>query len=393
MMNILLWSPAGSGEHYNGPASFSHRLYSYINRESYSVTLAHGYKAQEKVDRFIEQRFVSQRSTTLISQWRFIRKARRFIESEIHKFDLFHGIEGFHTTVAPAYQASKRNVATVLFLANHKVELADKAGLRGWLGLPRRRRQMVANMSALIAMSSAIYEELISYGFSENRIARIPMGTDTSIYRPITGVREKTELRAQFMVRDLPTVIFAGGVTRRKRPDLLIEAIGHLHKRNLDIQLLIVGPESDARFAAQLRQRITDLGIGQLIVWIGFSHKVADLMRASDIFALPSEGEGMPAALVEAMATSLPCIVTAISGCSDLIRDGVNGRVVSLDATQIADVLMDFVLNPVAAAAMGQVGRRQVEAEYSLEIVARKYQRLFESLIDKNEVPDMSGVA
>src|SRR5262249_52852990 len=156
------------------------------------------------------------------------------------QFDIFHGLAAFQTTVEPAYAAQRLGLPSVVFVANHGVEFADKPGLKAILGLPRRRRAMAKQISGLIAMSQAIYDELRSYDIPESKIARIPMGVDTTRFRPSVDAVERQALRGQFGWPDRPTLIFVGGITERKRPHLLVEAIGLLHKRGLECQLAIV---------------------------------------------------------------------------------------------------------------------------------------------------------
>jgi glycosyltransferase involved in cell wall biosynthesis len=386
-MRILLWSPGGAGEHYHGPGSFSYRLYSNLAPEAFAVTLAHGSVQQGRYERFGRQVLISALRGDAYSYWKFLRKGRRFVDRHIAEFDIFHGIAGFHSTMMPAYEASRRGIPTVVFLANHGVELADKSLVKRVLGLPRQRRRMAQSINAIVAMSTAIHRELLDYGVSEARITRIPMGTDTRKYRPAIDERERSDLRARYGLLDLPTLVFVGGVTRRKRPDLLIEALGNLRHMGMDIQLAVVGPEHDKDYCAVLRLRARELGVSQVVRWLGFSTEVHDLLRASNFFALPSECEGMPAALVEAMASGLPAIVTRISGSEDLVADGVNGRIVSTDGGEIAEALKQYLIDPTLAHQHGAAARSLVEKNFSLDSVADKYTKLFFALHNRQAPP------
>jgi glycosyltransferase involved in cell wall biosynthesis len=289
---------------------------------------------------------------------------------------VFHGLSAFHNTVSPAFLAERLGLPVVVFLTNHRLELTDKGGLKGLLGLPRRRRRMARELSALVAMSRAIHEELLEHGIDPRSIARIPMGVDTSQFRPASP-GDRAGLRSALGWRALPTVLFVGAVTRRKRPHLLVEALGSLRGRGGECQLVIAGPEHDAGYAAAMRTRAVELGIEHLIVWHGFTPEIAPLYRAADFFALPSEREGMPAALVEAMASGLPAIVTAVSGAVDLVDDGIHGHVVAAEAGAIADALRTYLADPGTAVSHGAAGRRRVERQYSATAVLEAYERLF----------------
>ena len=113
------------------------------------------------------------------------------------------------------------------------------------------------------------------------------------------------------------------------------------------------------------------------MIWFGFTQDIGPLFRASDVIGLPSANEGMPAALVEAMASSIPSIVTAISGTTDLVIDGQHGRVVTADPAHIAEALAHYLKNPEAARLQGQVARDKVLRQYSTAVVLQAYERLF----------------
>jgi glycosyltransferase involved in cell wall biosynthesis len=376
-IRVLLWSPGGAGEHYHGPGSFAYRLYSTAQHGRFQLTLAHGVAAQAAYPLFQHQQLIHPLTRSPLSLWRFLNQSRRWLNNHAAQFDVFHGLAAYQTTVQPAYAAQRLGLPSVVFVANHRVELTDKPGLKGILGLPRRRRAMVKQISGLIAMSEAIYEELRRFDIPERRIARIPMAVDTSRFRPPVDAVERQALREQLGWPDKPTLIFVGGVTKRKRPHLLIEAIGLLHKRGLECQLAIVGPDHEPPYTERMKHRARELRIESQVIWFGFTKDIGPLFRASDFFGLPSANEGMPAALVEAMASGIPSIVTAISGTTDLVVDGQHGRIVAADPAEIADALAHYLKNPEGARLQGQKARDRVLRQYSTTVVLEAYQRLF----------------
>lgn len=380
-IRVLLWSPGGSGEHYHGPGSFSYRLYSTGEPGRFDITLAHGSPTQTQYALFREQHLIHPLTGGAWPTWRFLRKADRWIDLHHSEFDIMHGLGGFHLTVAPAYRAHRANLPSVVFMTLHKVELTDKPGLRGKLGLAAKRRTMIKQIDGVIAMSQAIYDELIEIGVSERRIARIPMGVDTSRFHPPRDQQERSELRQRLGWRDLPTLVFVGGVSSRKRPHLLLEAVGLLKNMGLECQLALIGPDQEPAYTAQMKQRARELGIEDLVIWFGFSADVAPIFRACDFFGLPSLSEGMPAALVEALATGLPSIVTAISGATDLVESGVNGCVVEPNAQHIADALAVYLRDPSVTAAHRAAAVNKVAGRFSASAVLSAYERMFRRII------------
>lgn len=378
---MLLWAPGGSGEHYHGPGSFTYRLYSTAPPGRYALTLAYGSPRQEQYPLFHEQHLIHPLTGGPWPIWQFLVKARQWVDAHYRELDIMHGLGAFHTTVAPAFRAHELGLPAVIFMTLHKIELTDKSGWKRLLGWPQRRRAMIKRLDGIVAMSQAIFDELTEIGIDERRIARIPMGVDMTRFHPPADDDEKRRLRRSLGWRELPTLVFVGAVTPRKRPHLLLEAIGLLKQQGLECQLAIVGPEQDQEYVRQMKDRAAALGIESLVVWHGFSADVAPIFRACDFFGLPSQAEGMPASLVEALATGLPSIVTAISGATDLVDDGVNGRFVEPDAAQIADALAMYLRDPALTDSHRAAAVRKVETRFSAKAVLEAYDRMFRRIL------------
>lgn len=353
------------------------RLYSRADSERLRVALAHGYPDQAKMPLFFEQHLISPISAHPMSQFLFIRNGVKWIRRNIRRFDVFHGLQGFHLTVRPALEAEKLGIPSVIKLANHKGDLADKPGWRSILGLPQIRRKWIRDrVSAVIAISRDIEDELKGYGIPESKIIRIPNGVDTNLFRPASE-EEKRILRAQLGWPDIPTIVFVGRVNRRKRPHLLVRALRKVLNKGIDCQLILAGPDGEAEYVESIRESIASLKLSSRVHWVGFTEDVAALYRASDIFALISENEGMPNALLEAMATGLPAVVTQISGTSDLIDHDQTGIFVEPDADEVAEAFAWLIDHDQQRKCFGTEARGKVLREYSVDAVLRRHEELF----------------
>lgn len=391
-INVLLWSPSGSGEHYSGPGSFCYRLYSGASPGRFRVTLAHAASEQQTYPLFADQHLIRPLSATTIvgpiEMMKFLQKARTWTRRNIHQFDVFHGLAAFHITLAPAMQAQRLGVPAAIFIASHNLEFTDKPGLRRILGLPRRRRAMIREVAAVIAMSQPIFDELRSIGVQEKRIARIPMGVDMSRFRPAESNEHRSSLRARLGWGDRFTMAFVGGLTERKRPHLFIEALAILRRHGLDAQVAFIGPVHDAPYVESIKQRSDELRISDRVIWHGFSADISELLRACDCFALPSSNEGMPAAMVEAMASGLPVIATPISGATDLIDEGRTGYFIEPTAEDFARVWRDYIEDPQRVALHGAAARERVQRRFSREVVLDAYERMFRRIMSGGDAAE-----
>jgi glycosyltransferase involved in cell wall biosynthesis len=179
---------------------------------------------------------------------------------------------------------------------------------------------------------------------------------------------------------DRGTILFAGQLVPRKRPDLLIPALAGACTAGIDAQLVLAGPEDDPVYCAQMRQASERLGVSDRVVWYGFTEKMSDLMRAADVLALPSLNEGLPGVIMEAMACGLPCIYTNISGARDLIDDGKDGRIISADGSGLREAIIDYLGDLSLVDQHGQKARSKAEARFGSRAVFQRYLKVFENV-------------
>ena len=113
--------------------------------------------------------------------------------------------------------------------------------------------------------------------------------------------------------------------------------------------------------------------------FLGEREDIPVVLRALDVFVLPSLGEGISNAILEAMGTALPVIASRVGGNGELVNDGVNGRLVEARCPDVlADAIAGYLTDPRLAAAHGAAGRARVEREFSLERMLASYDELYQ---------------
>ena len=112
---------------------------------------------------------------------------------------------------------------------------------------------------------------------------------------------------------------------------------------------------------------------------------IAERYRQADLFVFPSRDEGMPNVVLEAMASGLPIVATAIAGSEELVREGENGHLIPPeDAAAMTTAIAHLLSQPATRRAMGEASRRRIEQEYTWARVAAGYLGLARKMCGKD---------
>ncbi len=202
--------------------------------------------------------------------------------------------------------------------------------------------------------------------------AVIPNAVDARRFRPGAsgeGVRARLGIGP-----DAPLVLFVGRLVRHKGIEHLLEALTRVEAR-----LLVVGTGD---FEAPLRRWAATLGVGEKVAFVG-RVPPADLpahYAAADLFVLPSISrlEAFGIAALEAMASGTPVVVSNVPGIREVIDDGVEGLLAEpMNPGDLATKMRTLLEDPERRRAMGERGRRKVEAVFSVERVVDRLERLY----------------
>lgn len=212
--------------------------------------------------------------------------------------------------------------------------------------------------SAVIANSRGL-QELAQRFDPSVEIAVIPNGVAWQDYAP--PQREWSP----------PRLLSVGRLVYQKGLDLGLRALATL--RHLEWEWYIAG---DGPYRPVLESLATEMGIADRIHFLGWQERQALIgyYHRANLFLFPSRHEGMPNAVLEAMAAGLPVIATRVAGSEELVIDGLTGRLVpSEDEKALGEALQSLILNPELRRQMGLNSLERVRRDYSWESVARAY--------------------
>ncbi len=215
-----------------------------------------------------------------------------------------------------------------------------------------------------------------------DRIATICNGVDTGKFFPTT--QKPLDLPPPgFLAGDPVVVGTVGRLQPVKDQATLLRAFARVAQRDAHgaskVRLVVVG---DGPLQGELARLAGELGIAPLTWFAGNRHNVADLLRLFDVFVLPSLAEGISNTILEAMATGLPIIATRVGGNTELVHDGVNGKLFSTgDASTLETQIVDYLDQPRVRRAHGTASRRLAVDNFSLGLMVEKYQAEYETLL------------
>src|SRR5262249_40221852 len=124
-------------------------------------------------------------------------------------------------------------------------------------------------------------------------------------------------------------------------------------------------------------------GVGDGFNLLGYRRDTLDVLAAADLFVLSSRQEGLPGALMEALALGLPVVATGVGGIAETVTGGVEGRLVPAEKpAELADAILDLVRDPVQRSRMAQTALRR-SRQFDVERVVRSYERCYRRLVSR----------
>ncbi len=177
-----------------------------------------------------------------------------------------------------------------------------------------------------------------------------------------------------------PLILFAGGISRVKGIDVLVEAFARVRQRHPHVQLEIIGRCFDAVYLSALQQRATALGVGDALRFQQelTQRELAVRMARATVLALPSRSEGLGRVILEAFACGTPAVGARVGGIPDLISHGETGLLVAPDdVAALAEALCTFFDRPGLSDAFGSRARARVGTLFSTDAYREGYAKLF----------------
>ena len=347
----------------------------------------------EEIDGFKVYRFTTGKGPRL-QYLIYALKVCRFLFSQRQAYDLvlLHSTRPFTFLVLALLKLLRKRIFISLTLIGND----DPAALRQKSFLWKIEGWALKRFDRIVCKSSALHQICAAEKIPEAKLAAIPNGADLQKFRPARSWQEKEELRRKFGISPQAFVVaFVGRVSTRKGCDLLFEAWEHAGPDIEDGVLLLVGPYHDhlpsPRESVHFHEHLQRALARQQELRLRFAGQVdharlALYLRLADCLVFPSQREGLPNSVIEAMASGLPVICSEIPGVTtDLIAHGNNGLILRTRAAQdFAALILQLYRDQRLRAQLGGRAAQKAQSRFAIGAVARQHAMLYRELLKWN---------
>ena len=250
---------------------------------------------------------------------------------------------------------------------------------RAYVELERAAARMTGR---IVCVSDADRVKGLALGIGETSQYRVVRsGIDPTLYLPRAGVRQRVRSALGFADSD----VVVGSIANfkpQKAPLDFVEAARLARLRSPHLKFFLAG---DGEMREHVTRAIDAAGLRGAISLLGWRQDVPDLLAASDIFLLTSLFEGLPRAVLQAMAASVPIVATDTGGTSEVVVDGVTGFLVPpSDPGAAAAALLRLASEPDTRRSFGEAGRMKLGAEFDIRLMVPTLEAIYDELLERS---------
>jgi len=215
------------------------------------------------------------------------------------------------------------------------------------------------------------------YGIQQCHV--VPNGIPIDAFAHPRTARKEWRAREGFR-DDQVLFVCVARFSPQKNHELLLKAFAQGPASDRSAHLVLIG---DGVLREQVKEQAKDLALNGQIHFLGLRNDISDALRATDVFVLSSEWEGNPLSVMEAMASGLPIVSTAVGGVPDLLANGREGFLVPPGDVTGFSGSMTYLLRDVGTRrSMGKAAAQRAKQDFDVSRMVRSYEQLYENLAD-----------
>ncbi len=232
------------------------------------------------------------------------------------------------------------------------------------------RRYELEKVDRVLPVARQIQRSLEAGGVRPERLSTLHSGIDIG---DVPDDQDGSEIRRRFGIPgSAPLLGTVANLFPRKGYDVMLRALPAILNAVPDIHYLIVGG-GDASYEKSLRSLVGNLGLDHRVHFAGFQESIYPYLAAMDLYVQPAHMEGLPIAVLEAMAMRKPVVATFVGGLPEVVEDGQTGYLVGPgDPGALAQASLKLLSEPGRGKDMGIQGRTRVEKSFTIETMMRE---------------------
>lgn len=280
--------------------------------------------------------------------------------------------------IVQSYLVYDNTVARIAgLLSSDTTVITGARGERNLSSLPLKAldRGLVPLSDYIASNSRAGAEFYVEKGMDPEKVTVVPNSRDLDRYRH----GDSTGLAAELDIpQDAVVIGNVGRLIERKGQFDVLEAWPRIKEAHPNAHCVFVG---DGAERETLQERVATMGCGESIHLVGTRDDIPALLDLFDVFVFPSHHEGLPGALIEAMAAELPIVASAISGNTELIEDERTGLLVPpKNPSALGDAVVSLLDDPARAQTLAHAAREEAYGRFTLDEMVDTFERLYESV-------------
>lgn len=237
--------------------------------------------------------------------------------------------------------------------------------IRECTGAARILRKYLYKMNSIIPVAIS---DMIAKQTSE--LYNLPAGFIETIYNPVDI--QKFQDYKEYTNKQYITFVNVARFTAIKNQTLLVDAFYRVQKELPNTLLVLVG---DGELRTQVEEKVRKLHLEEYVTFTGIISGVSDILAQSDIFVLPSDYEGLPLTILEAMAAGLPIIASSVGGIPDIVKD--NGILIEPgNKEELVLAMIELAKSSEDRKKMSEIAKKEVK-KYDISKVTIKYEKLY----------------
>lgn len=366
MRKILLLTDTVAGGTTGGAETHILNLLREIDQNSYSVdviyfdTDAGDYAARKEIEGINYHRIPIRRVYSL-SSFKHLKTIYRMMK------------EGDYDCVMSFFESSDLVTSILGSLSGIGIRISNRrdTGFRNSKKLTFAYRLINRFFTHFIAVSGAVKESIVEQGVDPQKVRVIYNAVDLKRFEKVN----RTDLRQECGITSEEQIFgMVANLNPVKNHSSVITALRYLHGKGKKAHLMLAGK---GQLKNELEQQALKLGLERYVHFIGPRTDIEDVIDTFDSFILASHTEGLSNALLEAMASKKAVIASRVGGNVEVVKDGVDGFLVSTEPDSIAEAMEKLFDSEVLRMEMGQNAFEHIERQFTIEKMLNSYMSIF----------------